>query len=382
MKPPILFLNLFPSDQWGGGEVHAFQFYKAFKEQHYPMHIFVPHKHHFTQKLKQANLPYVYSKLASLVPRQIRLLYKIAHTIGIYNFCKKNNIQIIHCNNAPELPIALFIAKLLNVKISYVRHVHNPIKPNKIKGVAGLVGVSPVIAGQLGQLNIQHSLGIKEITFIPPVFDSRRVQDFQPNTHITKESFFEQTFSIKIHGCPIACMIANMYRHVDHKNHPLLFQAVHKLVHEKKKPLEIMLAGEGPNRNIYKSMVKKLNISEYVHFLGFTKEIPALLNYSDISVLTSSNEAFGIVHIEAAFMKKPIICAQKTGGETIVKHNQTGLLFKNNDVNDLVEKLEMLIDSPELRKTLGQNVYNIVKDDYTQKALIDRYKRFFEKIQT
>ena len=125
----------------------------------------------------------------------------------------------------------------------------------------------------------------------------------------SKVDFFRKNFNVYIDNHPVICMIANLFKY---KNHELLLNAIANLIHKDKILVEIFLAGdEGDvSQASLQQLASNLKISKHVHFLGFTKLIPELLYYSDIKVLCSKKEAFGIVLMEAALMKKPIILSR------------------------------------------------------------------------
>ena len=165
----------------------------------------------------------------------------------------------------------------------------------------------------------------------------------------------------------------------ENKNQQLLLKAANKLIVEKEKPVQIFLVGAG-EINILKRLAKELKIEDYIYFIRFTDKIAEILYHSNIKILTSKEEAFGIVLLEAALLKKPIISSDKTGSRNIIKHKKTGLLFKNNDVNDLVKKIERLLNNPILGKTLGENAFQFVKKHFITQKSFSRLEKFYKKI--
>ena len=127
-------------------------------------------------------------------------------------------------------------------------------------------------------------------------------------------------------------------------------------------------------------MSKKLGVDHCVHFVGFSQEIPEVLYHSDIFVLTSNWEAFGIVYLEAGLMKKPAIGAYQTGAQDTIIDGKTGLLFKNNEVDDLVEKLEILIQNPELQKKMGQQGYDHVAAHFLNQTKLKKLEALYQKV--
>ena len=81
-----------------------------------------------------------------------------------------------------------------------------------------------------------------------------------------------------------------------------------------------------------------------------------------------------MVLIEAMRQKIPIIASNSGGIKEVVKNNKNGLTFKNNNVDDLRKKIEILIKSKFLRVKLGNKGYKIFKNKFTNKRFIQEYE--------
>ena len=165
-----------------------------------------------------------------------------------------------------------------------------------------------------------------------------------------------------------------------YKNHQLMFKALHKLVYEKKKPINLLLCGQGYREKYLRTLAKNLKIEKYIYFLGFTYKRIEIMYHSDIKALTTKDEAFGIVLMEAALLKKPLIGTKGTGMENVIKHENTGLLFEKENVCDLVNQIEKMIDNPELQKKYGMNAYKHVKESLLSNSLMKKINIFYQQI--
>ena len=91
------------------------------------------------------------------------------------------------------------------------------------------------------------------------------------------------------------------------------------------------------------------------------KVIKEMLN-SDIFVLPSYNESFGIVYLEAMNCKLPIIGTMNEGISDIIVDGENGLLINQGDVDELEKKIELLANDDKKRKKIGENGYNTAKN--------------------
>jgi len=381
-KFPRVLLVHFKTKYWGGIENHTLNRYKMLIKNGYYANILVAPGSLMESVVTQLGLP-----SRKLADKHI--------SDDIYNACKELAIDIIMCPSSITLHAAKKVAKKLPLKIIGVRHVPvtgtYKLAIDSWKKLDGVIAVSPEITAYFNHVNKIKNLGIKNIMYIPPFFDEDKffnffTKDLENNflTRTSQENYFKEKFNITFDKSPenttIACMIGNMYANVLHKNHGLLLQAIRKLIIVKNKSIHVMIAGSGDKKEFFEKMAHDMGIGNYVHFLGFVADIPTLLHNCDIHVLTSNQEAFGQVHVEAGLMKKPSIGATKTGATAIIIPDITGLLFNNGEENDLVNALEKLIDNPAQRKEMGEQAYTHVRSNFSNDMQFKKLELLLEAV--
>lgn len=309
-----------------------------------------------------------------------RKLGKSNLTQNLYNqmlqICKKEHISIIHCNNLQELALAKQVAQQYPVKVIVTLHTDTLYTSKSLKNLDGVLGVGPQSMDPLKKANQLKALNIKHIDWIAPFFNEEKFLNFKPTCN--KEAFFKNNFGFTPLNVPTICMIANFYPAF--KNHTQLLYAAQELIQVRKKPIQLVFAGIGPKMQKIKKLAATLNITPYVHFLGHTTLTPELLFHSDIEVLISNKESFGIVLLEGALMRKPLIGSAGTGMEAVIKHGQTGLLCKVQKSHDIADQIERLLDSNSLATQLGDNAYSYVRNNYSINAGIEKLAHFYAKV--
>lgn len=374
-KPRVLLICL--AGGIGGAEIHTLGFHKMLKQHGYATPILVPTHSKLDRHLTQHQVPHYTTHINKLMP--IRPLYHLLLKWCLSDLCKKENISIIQCNNRSEVMAALSTKKHCATNVVFTRHVQDHFAIHKIKGVDAIIGVSPYITHYLESENFMQNSDISIVRYIPPFFDADPFCSYTPTN--SRQDFFKNSFDINIKPYPVITMIANFHRVLLTKNHPLLFDAV-KILVQKNKPVQVMLAGDGPSQEQIRSLAKEPCLEPYIHFLGFTNKTPDLLYHSDIFVLSSSNEAFGIVYLEAGLMKKPSIGATETGAPYIILPEKTGLLFKNGNAQDLANQIERLIDNPEWGQELGKNAHEHIKQNFLPEATFAQYEELYKQLET
>lgn len=145
----------------------------------------------------------------------------------------------------------------------------------------------------------------------------------------------------------------------------------------------LYIAGTGPFETELKNLTKELCIEENVIFLGFIDENKKYLylKSADICVFPSFYEPFGIVLLEAMHCGKAIIASNVGGIPSILEDGRTGLLFDPGNINDLAEKIIILLKDKDLRMNLGNAGYRKVTEftwDKVAERTVDIYKEIIQ----
>jgi glycosyltransferase involved in cell wall biosynthesis len=169
-------------------------------------------------------------------------------------------------------------------------------------------------------------------------------------------------------------------RLVDWKGFDTLLQACSRL--EKKSGAvwdwKIWLAGEGPERQKLELFVESSpDLRSRVKFWGFVDDIRPLMWASDLFVLPSHNEPFGLVLLEAMACGLPII-ATSSGGPLDLVSNEWGWFFQAGDVQALVKRLTFVIDADDLSNY--SQLAQAAAENFSVEEIGDQTIRFYENI--
>jgi phosphatidylinositol alpha-1,6-mannosyltransferase len=172
---------------------------------------------------------------------------------------------------------------------------------------------------------------------------------------------------------------------IPRKGQDMVIQALPK-IKEKHPDVKYLLAGSGRMLEDWQLLAKKLDLENYVEFLGKIKadEVNKWFYLCDIYVHTPivanlSFEGFGIVYIEASACGKPIVASDAGGIRDAVVDNQTGLIAKDRDVDDIANKIIQLLDNQNLREQMGHAGRQYAKEhDWTiiTEQFIEKYKKY------
>lgn len=111
----------------------------------------------------------------------------------------------------------------------------------------------------------------------------------------------------------------------------------------------------------------------YVH----QREKELWFKLCDIYAMPSLSESFGLTYLEAWKQGKPVIAADIPPMKEIIKGNKGGILVPFNSLSSLQQAIEVLFESPQLRKTLGENGLKALQSKYSFIRLFPKYEKFF-----
>ena len=114
--------------------------------------------------------------------------------------------------------------------------------------------------------------------------------------------------------------------------------------------------------------VNKRGLNDLAIYRGrkYGDEKEEAFEQSDVFVLPTYNETFGLVNLEAMAHRKPIVSTNEGGVPDVVKDGENGLIAKRKDATSLAQCIGKLLDNEELRKRMGEDGYRKLNDLFTE----------------
>lgn len=147
--------------------------------------------------------------------------------------------------------------------------------------------------------------------------------------------------------------------------------------------IRLVIAGDGQAKSDLENKAEKLGISSFTKFIGWVspENVPDLINSSTIVIIPSKwQEPFGLVALQAAQMARPVIAANVGGLPEIVDHQKTGLLFDNENSNNLSEHIIFLLKNPEMAIQMGQTARKKVMVVFRFERFVNEYDELYKKL--
>jgi glycosyltransferase involved in cell wall biosynthesis len=156
------------------------------------------------------------------------------------------------------------------------------------------------------------------------------------------------------------CVIGTIGRLVAKKRHEVLIKGFAELANQR---LKLLIVGEGLRRKELQELTEKLGVEQQVVFAGFHARANRLVKAIDVFVLSSGEEAFGVVILEAMLGKIPVVSSDVSGPVDVL--GGTGTLFCQGDTDGLANRLAFLVkQTDDGRKRSAEAGYIRVKQEF------------------
>ena len=143
-----------------------------------------------------------------------------------------------------------------------------------------------------------------------------------------------------------------------------------RIVKQKLGAAQLFLAGAGEDEHILREIVKRLELTNSVHFLGFVREPSSMLSAMDLFVLPSiRDEGCSNAVLEAMSHALPCIVTNCGGLPELIESGRTGRVAPKNHADSLAEAISDLVTNEDLRKSMGERARAAVESIYSVEAV-------------
>ena len=276
--------------------------------------------------------------------------YELALSSRLVDVVKSNQIDILHVHYAIPHAYAAYMAKKMLIDMG----IQIPIVTTLHGTDITLVGSHPFYRPAV-TFSINHS---DRVTAVSESLKEDTLRLFEIRKNIQVIPNFIDIDKIKSKGKPcerslLASKEEKILSHISNFR-PLkrifdviaIFEGVLPKVKSK-----LMMVGEGPEKQKAVQYVKEKGLEERVLFLGNSNEIEKILCYSDLFLLPSEKESFGLSALEAMAHGVPVISSNTGGISEVNIHGKTGYLSEIGDIQDMTKNALKLLKDDKLHST-------------------------------
>ncbi len=188
------------------------------------------------------------------------------------------------------------------------------------------------------------------------------------NIQDTKESLFGKGKSVIIH-------ISN-FRPVKRTNDVIkTFELIQREV-----DCHLLMVGDGPEQCKAYKLAENKNIISRVHFLGKQTDIVRLLSMSDLFLLPSDSESFGLVALEAMACGVPVIASNTGGIPEVIKNGDTGYLCDIGDVDTMARYGISILQNKERLVDMREKSIQHARDNFAAEKIVPQYENIYKQL--
>ncbi|NGP43733.1 N-acetyl-alpha-D-glucosaminyl L-malate synthase BshA [Bacillaceae bacterium SIJ1] len=144
-------------------------------------------------------------------------------------------------------------------------------------------------------------------------------------------------------------------------------------------PAKLLLVGDGPEMCEVCQLIERENLKEDVLLLGQQDNLAELFSISDVKLLLSEKESFGLVLLEAMACGVPSIGTRIGGIPEVIDDGKTGFLTDVGNIDDIADKVLRILQDATLNRTMRQAAVDKVQESFSSERIVSQYEALYEQ---
>lgn len=303
--------------------------------------------------------------------------YNLALTVAIHRVARQYDLDLLHAHYAVPHATSAWMAKEM-------------LDDNEFRIVTTLHGTDITLVGQdpsyqsITEFSIQRSDGLTAVSdylrretldhFDIRPDSIRTIPNFVDLSKYARDAYPCHRSKLAVEGEKIITHISNFRAVKRVEDVVRVFARIVKTV-----PSRLLLVGDGPERGRVEQLARVEGVADRVWFLGKQESVAELLACSDLFVLPSESEAFGLVALEAMACGVPVVATRVGGIPEVVADGSSGYLAAIGDVDTMAEAGVRLLCDPDA----WQHASSAARADaerFSADLVVPRYEAFYEEI--
>ncbi|MCR5862659.1 N-acetyl-alpha-D-glucosaminyl L-malate synthase BshA [Flavobacterium sp. J372] len=304
--------------------------------------------------------------------------YELALSSKLVDMVKLHNIELLHVHYAIPHAYAGYMAKKMlkeqGIRIPMVTTLHG----TDITLVGNHPFYKPAVSFSINHSDVVTSVSqnLKDETY--RLFDIKRDIVVIPNFIEINKNKVDETSAC--HRGLMATDKQKIITHISNFRKVKRIPDVVKIFNEIQKvmPAKLMMVGDGPERAAAEKLCSELGISDKVIFFGNSSEIDQILCYSDLFLLPSETESFGLAALEAMACGVPVISSNSGGLPEVNKDGYSGYMADVGDVESMAKKAIAILEDDNRLYEFKSNALKVAQE-FDIKNILPMYEQLYRK---
>lgn len=304
--------------------------------------------------------------------------YELALSSKLVNMVKLHGIELLHVHYAIPHAYAGYMAKKMleeqGINLPMVTTLHG----TDITLVGNHPFYKPAVTFSINNSDVVTSVSesLKEDTL--KLFNIRKQIEVVPN-FIDVSKYDRKSFT----DCQREMMAKKDQKIITHISNFRKVKRIDDVIKvffeiQKKIKSRLMMVGEGPEKEMAEDLVEELGIADKVMFMGESHEIDKILSFSDLFLLTSETESFGLAALEAMVNGVPVICSNTGGLPEVNVKGFSGYLSNVGDIEEMAANAVSILQDDATLRQFKQNAHKVA-ERFDINQVVPKYEALYEK---
>ncbi|WP_029036068.1 N-acetyl-alpha-D-glucosaminyl L-malate synthase BshA [Salinimicrobium xinjiangense] len=305
--------------------------------------------------------------------------YELALSSKLVDMVKLHKIEMLHVHYAIPHAYAGYMAKKILEEEGILLPMVTTLHGTDITLVGNHPFYKPAVTFSINSSDVVTSVSQSLKADTLRLFNVKREIDVVPN-------FIDTTkYTQSLSNCQRSMLAANDEKIITHVSNLRKVKRIKDVITifyllQRKVKSKLIMVGQGPEREMAEDLVMELGIEEKVLFLGESHEIDKVLSYSDLFLLPSEKESFGLAALEAMVNGVPVISTNTGGLPEVNKQGFSGYLSNVGDVEEMAANAVNILSDENTLKQFKENArkQSFIFDIY---SVVPLYEDLYKKAQ-
>ncbi len=366
---PLRILHTEASTGWGGQEIRILTEMDALRGRGHRLGLIAQPGAEILARARGAGFP--------AFEIRMRGALDLVAAAQVARVLRREGAEILNTHSSVDAWVGGWAGRCLGIPIVRTRHLAIPLRANPLSPrVYSWMADCVVTTGEDGKALLlrQAPLTSDRVTVVPTGVDLQR---FDPARTRPARVRAELGLDVSSRFVGVVAVLRLF------KGHAVLLEALASPPLAGR-PLQLILAGNGPVEGLLKAQVSRLGLEARVRFLGHREDVEDILAACDVVVLPSvRDEGVPQAILQALALGRPVVASDVGGIRQIVYHGVTGLLVPAEDCTALAAAIARLLDDGALAASLGEAGRRMVRATYgidpMAGAMEALYRRLLDK---
>ncbi len=284
------------------------------------------------------------------------------------HFLKKNKINAVLCVQNRDVKIGGLAARLSGIPAIFARQGLDTIKRKLDHRIAFTRYIDGIITNTRSIKELYEGYGWFRHDFIHVVYDGLTLPDQLPQIDLHAEFKLKKDSKV----------IMGTGRLAEQKRFDLLIEAA-KIARKENQNWSFIIAGTGDLLQSLQRNAKKQGVDDMIKFIGFREDVLALMNSSDLFVLSSDSEGMSNALREAMGVGRACVATEVFGVSELFQDGKYGIMVERGNAEAIFRAIKSIFSDAKLKSNLENNAAELIRTSFTMSTMIDRVERLFQE---